>query len=252
MRAKKFIAVTPLVAGLALICATPARASEPSGKIVGTPIIGTQKIVAIGEPMRGAVEVLPAVVADELQRAAPFPSAQVTGSRYRAVSGCKVESAELSAPIVSSGTAALRVSGRGNNGRPCSAYAFVDVHVVTDALISTRPIREGSPLEGAVRMVRREIARGETPITALPVGVVASRSLSAGQLVDPQLFRTPGLTPGSSVRVMLRAGALSLEENGIVARCTDTGGTERACATVASGKRVEGHYENGVILVEAP
>lgn len=252
MRANHSIAVAPLVAGIALLCATPARAGEPNGRIVGTPIIGTQKIVAISAPIRGAIDALPAVVADELQRAAPFPSAQVTGSRYRAVSGCKVESAELSAPIVASGTAALRVSGRGNNGRPCSAYAFVDVHVVTDALISTRPIREGAPLEGAVRMVRREIAHGETPITALPVGVVASRSLTAGQLVDPQLFHAPGLTPGTPVRVMLRAGALSLEENGLISRCNDTSRFEHACATVASGKRVEGRYENGVILVEAP
>jgi hypothetical protein len=252
MRARHSIAVTPLVAGIALICATSARAGEPNGRIIGTPIIGTQKTVAISEPIRGTALALPAAVADELQRAAPFPTAQVTGSRYRAVSGCTVESAELSAPIVASGTAALRVSGRGNNGRPCSAYAFVDVHVVTDALISTRPIREGAPLEGAVRMVRREIARGETPITALPVGVVASRSLTTGQLVDPQLFRTPGLTPGTPVRVMLRAGALSLEENGIIARCNDSSGIEHACATVASGKRVEGHFENGVILVEAP
>ena len=43
---------------------------------------------------------------------------------------------------------------------------------------------KGAPLEGSVRLLRREIARGEAPLTSIPDGVLASRSLSMGQLIE--------------------------------------------------------------------
>jgi len=252
MRATSWIRNT-LLASAALVCAVSARAANgPVIHFISAPVVAPQKTVAVSESSRARDEAPPAIVLDELQRQAPFPNAQITASRYRAVSGCKVESAELSAPLVASGTTSLRVSGRGANGKPCSAYAFVDVKVVTDALVATKPIREGAALEGSVRIVRREIIHGETPLTQLPAGVVASRSLSTGQLVESQVYRSPALAPGTAVRIVVYTGALSLEMNGQIARCVDVGASERTCAMLPSGKRIEGQYENGVLLVEQP
>ncbi len=199
-----------------------------------------------------ATDALPAPVAAALALAVALPGGEVRGTNYRQVSRCTVATAELTTPLVSSGRAALKVSGTALDGRPCSVYAFVDVRVTAEALVATRPIREGAPLEGAVRLVRHELIGAEDPLIDLPDGALAARSLATGQLIESDLVRLRGLNPGSPVRVLVQAGALTLEEPGRITRCPNPVTRTQACAEVDSGKHVEGTYRDGILLVEAP
>ena len=245
------------------IAALAALSSSPSLGAGGITIHATPIAVSAGLEARPiavakpeiapeALDAVPGAVADELSRAQPYPSAIVHGTRYHAPSNCKVESAELTAPLVASGRTSLRVSGLASNGRPCQAYAFVDVKITAEALVATRAIREGDLLAGSMRLMRREIINGETPLTELPQGALASRSLAPGQMIASALVRMPGLNPGSPIRILVRTGALSLEETGRVVRCGELRDPSRACAQVASGARIEGTYRDGAIVVETP
>lgn len=208
-------------------------------------------ITVVKTSPRQAEESVPEVVTQELDRAAP-PDAQVRSTHYHAPSDCSVETAEVTNPLIASGRAALKISGRSANGKACKAYAFVEVKLTSEALIATRPVREGSPLEGSVRRVRHEITNGETPMVALPPGALASRTLSTGQVIESQYLRMPGLNPGSQVRVLVQMGALSLEQNGVVSRCAGRFDSSLVCAQVGAGKHVEGHMMNGSLMVGTP
>jgi flagella basal body P-ring formation protein FlgA len=245
--------LTNVVQICALLVSTATSAGQPS--IHAVPLAASQAwqrpIHVAKTSLQQSEESVPEVVTQELDRAAP-PDAQVRSTHYRSASDCSVDSAEVTNPLVASGRAALKISGRSANGKPCKAYAFVEVKLTSEALIATRPVREGSPLEGSVRRVRHEIMNGETPILDLPPGALASRTLSTGQLIESQYLRMPGLNPGSQVRVLVQMGALSLEQNGIVSRCAGRPDPSLVCAQVGAGRHVEGHMMNGALRVGTP
>ncbi len=247
MRATPLTFAFPLAALLALPAASRAGQNVTaiprlaSANLEQKPFATPQIRIESGAPV-------PIAVQDELDRAVPFPTAQLRGVRYHGPASCKVDSAELTSPLQASGRAAIRVSGVANDGQPCKAFASVDVLVTAETWVASQPIREGAPLEGAVQRVRREVKPGEPPLTELPAGAVTNRSLSAGQRLEASMIKIPGLTPGASIRVRVEAGALALEQQGRVVPC-DSRANGMTCALVGQNKKVEGVALDGVLHV---
>jgi hypothetical protein len=58
----------------------------------------------------------------------------------------------------------------------------------------------------------------------------------------------PGPRAGTSIKIVVRAGALSVEQVGRIVPCT----RDAVCAVLPSGKHVEGRVEDGRLIVELP
>ncbi len=177
------------------------------------------------------------------------PGARVELEGVRASSGadCAAEAWEALRAVEASGSAPLRFSGRTAAGAPCQGYAWGRVRVLAPAAVITRPLRAGDPLEGAYAVEDREVLPGRRALAAAPAGASASRRLSAGAVLDEGAVRI-GPAPGEPVVVVLRSGALSVEQSGRAVPCP----RGRACALLPSGRRVEGRHVEGRILVEVP
>ena len=182
----------------------------------------------------------PAVVVQALQQAAP-PGAHVEVTAYRATRPCEPQQAEVRGRVDGSGTIALRVAGSG-----CSGWAFADSHVTVKVMVADKPLQAGEPISASVAL--RELRRGHETLIEVPEGAVAARAIARGEVIEPASIREPGLEPGQPVRVIVREGGLQLEQAGRALPCP----RGRACALLPSGKRVEGRYDGGVLLVEAP
>jgi flagella basal body P-ring formation protein FlgA len=150
-------------------------------------------------------------------------------------------------PVAASGSAPLRFSGRTAAGAPCEGFAWARVRVTAPAAVTTRALRSGEPLEGAVAVASREVLPGRSALASVPAGAVAARALGAGAVLDEAAVRT-GPAAGEAVTVRVTVGALSVEQPGRVVPCQ----RGRACARLDSGRRVEGRFEDGRLLVETP
>jgi len=91
------------------------------------------------------------------------------------------------------------------------------------------------------------VRAGHEPLSALPAGALASRTIAAGAQLESSLLQV-GPRPGEVVTVRLQAGALAVEQAGRALPCP----RGRACALLPTGRRVEGRLEGGRILVELP
>jgi hypothetical protein len=185
--------------------------------------------------------VAPPAVLSALQASLPA-GAHVEVLGYRG-GACEPVTAELRTPFAASGTATVRIAGAG-----CAGWAFVEARVTAEALVLTRDVRAGEALEGAVEPAMREVRAGHTLLATLTPGAIASHHLRRGEAVESGSLRDEGPAPGQPVRVVLRIGAIALEQPGRALPCV----RGRACALLPSGKRVEGRLEGGVLLVEAP
>jgi hypothetical protein len=76
---------------------------------------------------------------------------------------------------------------------------------------------------------------------------VAGRPLAAGQVVDERDLRV-GPALGDAVTVTIHSGGIRVEQSGRAVPCS----RGRACAQMPSGKRVEGSWQGGRIVVESP
>lgn len=150
-------------------------------------------------------------------------------------------------PVAASGQAALRFTGATEAGTPCVGYAWAPVRVLAPAATASRAVRAGEPLEGAVQVSELEVRPGQRPVADLPPGAVAVRDLKAGTPIDESALRV-GPAPGSPVAVLVRAGALTIEQPGRAIPCP----RGLACALLPSGRRVEGRMAGGRLLVEIP
>jgi hypothetical protein len=149
--------------------------------------------------------------------------------------------------VDASGQVALRFTGRDGHGAPCEGWAWADVKVTAPALRVARDLRAGEPLAGAVAPAVVELLPARRAVAALPDGAVAARPLRAGAALLLSDLRV-GPRPGDAVVVLVRAGAVELERTGRAVPCP----RDRACALLPGGKRVEGRYLAGRIVVEAP
>jgi hypothetical protein len=193
---------------------------------------------ALGGPLREGVE-----------RALAVPGARVEVLSVEGAppAGCAVVRATVPRAIPGSCRSAVLLEGSDAAGRPCQAWVWAWVRVKVPTLVTTRAVGEGEPLAEAVTSVERELAPGRSALATLPAGALAARALSAGTLVDPPSIRV-GPRPGEPVTVALRAGALVVEQQGRSASCR----RGRACALLPSGRRVEGDWHEGRILLGSP
>jgi hypothetical protein len=193
---------------------------------------------------------VPAPVADALQAALVVPGGRLSVRSYRAPGaqggdGCTVSEANVDKPIEGSGRYPVRVTGRG-----CSGWAWAEVVVKADVLVTTRPLRPGDSLQSATTQVEREIRAGRQPLTAAgDIGQArAARPLQRGQRVERSHVEAAGAAAGATVKVVIRAGDLYIAQSGRVVPC----GRGRTCAVMPSGKHVEGALVDGQLMVEAP
>lgn len=191
----------------------------------------------------------PAPVVEAFEKAVPLPGARVEIADFHPelAARCAVIRAELPAPLAGSGRIAVRLSGTLPEGGPCDGWGWAVVRVLAPVLVAQRPVPVGSLLLDAVAPRERELLPGRTPLSRLPADAVAGRPLAAGQVLDERDLRSgPGV--GDAVTVLIRLGGLRVEQVGRAIPCS----RGRACAQMPSGKRVEGAWRDGRLLVEAP
>jgi len=208
---------------------------EASDLVATAPAPSDQTNVA--QPVRAAIAAavaLPGASAEVLDLAGALPAR------------CVLTRAEAPRPVRASGRVALHLFGR-DRAEQCDGWAWARVRVSAPSLVTTRAVMEGAALEGAVAAVEREIVPGRPPVATLPEGAVADRALAIGVPLDETLFRI-GARPGQAVAVVLRAGALVVEQRGQAIACR----RGRACALLPTGRRVEGTWHDGRIQLEAP
>jgi hypothetical protein len=191
---------------------------------------------AVPAPVRAAVEGALAV------RGARAEVVQVRGA---VPPGCAIARAELPRAVEASGDVPLRVAGAGEGGEPCEAWVWARVRVTAPALVTTRAVAAGDALEGATAPADREVLPGRPLVAALPPGAAADRALAAGTALAPEHLRV-GPKPGEPVRVVLRTAGIEIAQDGRAASCR----RGRACALLPSGRRVEGSFLDGVLVID--
>ena len=217
----RLIPLSTLLAGLALP-ALPALASSPEAADV------------------------PAPVAAAVETALVVPGGRLSVQSFKATGAggatCQVREASVERPIEGSGRYPIKLGGRG-----CPAWGWVEVKVHSMALVTTRSVRAGESLAGAVSQVEREVRPPLRELAADVQGARASRPIGRGQVVEKSHLEAAGAAPGSTVKVLVRAGSLQVVQSGRVVPC----GRGRICAVMPSGKHVEGEMVEGRLIVEA-
>jgi len=192
----------------------------------------------------------PPAVQQALRRAAP-DGAEVQVAEYRESlpRGCLVQVAEIGA-VSRSSAVPLRLRGRDDQRRrPCSGWGMAQVTLIATVAVASRAIPEGHPLEGAVRLERRELRGSARPAPELARGAMAARAIAAGQVIDEAAVAPAGVRrPGEAITVLVAQGPLRIERPGRLLPC----GRGRGCALLPGGARVEGTLEGNRLLVEVP
>jgi len=155
--------------------------------------------------------------------------------------------AEVPRPVDGSGRFGVKLVGTRAGGASCQAWIWVRLRVVAEVSVTTRAVRAGERFAGATTFADREILPGRQPATALE-GAVAERSVGPGQMIEAEMARAPGLRPGEPVKVVLVAGALSVEQMGRAVPCA----RNHNCAVLPTGRHVDGTLVDGRLLVEMP
>jgi hypothetical protein len=187
---------------------------------------------------------LPPAVDQALAGALAVPGARVDVRSYLPAGGvtCPVTQASIDRPVEGSGRYPVKVSGQG-----CTGWAWVELKVFASVLVTTRAVRAGEILDGATTSQDRELRPGRQPAGNV-TGAKAARPLTRGQLVEKDHLELAALPNGSPVKVIVRAGSLSIAQNGRIVSC----GRGRTCAVMPSGKHLEGQIVEGQLIVEAP
>jgi hypothetical protein len=174
-----------------------------------------------------------------LESSLTVPSARIEVLDWRPPPSCR---GRLETPPVSaSGRVAVRVRGAG-----CDQWGWATVKVLGPAAVLTRPVKSGDSLEGAWRQAEVELRPGRHAIQSIAPGSTATRAMQAGQVLWAESVRS-GPSPGTRILVRVVSGGVVIEEMGVVAGCTG----ELTCATLPSGRRIAGRFEDGALLVAA-
>jgi flagella basal body P-ring formation protein FlgA len=202
-------------------------------------------LIAASASVAAAAETaLPAPVENAITGALAVAGARVVATSYSASlpRGCQATSATVARPIEGSGRYAVKLQGSG-----CTGWAWVRLELWAPVPVTTRQVRQGEALAGAVTLVERQITSGRAP-PVLAANAVAARSLARGQAVTGEQLRQGGSGAGEAVKVVVRSGGVEVATAGRMVGC----GRGHTCAVLASGKHVEGQLAEGVLLVQAP
>jgi hypothetical protein len=159
---------------------------------------------------------------------------------------CRLQRAEVGKPILGSGRVAVRLTGE-QGGHACAGWAWAEVRVLGQVLVTTRALRAGEPVADAVTTSEREVRQGRRPLTDA-TGMIATRALPAGAIVEGEHAQVATGRPGADVKVMVKSGDLVIEAKGRSVAC----GRGRACAVLPSGRQVEGRFAGESLWVELP
>lgn len=168
-------------------------------------------------------------------------------------SGCEVEAIEAPPHAPATGSAVFRL--RAASDGPTCGFARVTLAVLEPVLVLLRDVPAGASLEGALREERRSDAPSRRVARHVPAGAVALRALQAGDVLLAADARVPGPEVGDRVDVLWRRGTLRLATHGVVIPCRRQDASDfspAVCVRLPTGKRVEGAYQEGRVLVEAP
>jgi hypothetical protein len=204
-------------------------------------------VTALALALAASLAAAPDAVDSAIAAAAQGVRAEVVTWRPALAAGCEARRYEALRQVRASGDVPVRVDGADARGGACEGFGWAKVRAYGPALVTTRAVRAGDPLAGAVAPAEAEVARGRPLVATLPDGAVAARDLPAGARLEPAALRG-GPAPGAAVTVLFRAGALEVTRPGRAVPCL----RGRACALLPSGRRVEGRLEGGLVVVEAP
>jgi hypothetical protein len=133
---------------------------------------------------------VPALVADALQTALseslPEGRLDVVGWKVSGNTRCTPTAAVLDRALSGSGRYAVKLEGGG-----CGAWGWAVVRVYAPGFITTRTVRMGEALDGAVKAVDQEVRAGRIPAPVGP-GSRAARMLNNGQLVEANHVEAAG------------------------------------------------------------
>lgn len=174
---------------------------------------------------------------EALQRAAPSQT-QVELTQWQGPQDCNGNEFEP-ARIDSSGRVPVRV-----RGAKCEAWGWATVRLFTEGLVLTKDIAAGSAIGNAFTSQRIEYRRGAEPLREVDTSANASKALKAGTMLTAEMVRM-GPPPGTQTTVRVIVGGLTLEQQGTVMNCRGA----NVCASLPSGKRVEGRMVAGILVV---
>jgi flagella basal body P-ring formation protein FlgA len=199
-------------------------------------------------PADGAEPASAPIVA-ALQQAISVPGARLDSASDEKPTGRSCAPHEVSVPhaVDGSGRVAVKVVGTRAGGVRCEAWTWVRVRVVADVAVTRRAIRAGEGLTDAVSMETREVVAGRAP-AVLSTGSVAARSLVAGAVVEADAVTVATARLGEQIKVVVMMGGLAVEQSGRATPCV----RGRSCAVLPSGRRVEGDFIDGRLLVTLP
>jgi len=185
---------------------------------------------------------LPSVVSEALDHALAVPGGRIVPLGWSEARGCRVQGATVPRPITGSGRVAVKLAGTG-----CAGWGWVSLEVWATTAVTTRAVRSGERLGSALAFVEQQIRPGRAPFVPAE-GAVATRVLPAGRMLDAGDVSDSSVVAGDSVKIVVISGAVAVETQGRRVTC----GNGRACAVLASGKHVEGHMDDGHLVVEVP
>lgn len=156
--------------------------------------------------------------------------------------GCSPRRVTVERAARASGVLGLGVEGTSAHGR-CDGRGWARVRVFAPVWVTTRAVRGGEKLDGAVTKAERERGATTEPLAELTGQLVASTSLAKGLVLEARHVRGEGPAPGDRISVVVETGDLHLEQDGVVLACAKT------CARLANGHRVEGVLVDGKLKV---
>ena len=205
-------------------------------------------LLAVFALSEGALAEAPGFVREAVERSSPGARATIVEYRETLQAGCSAIGALAVAPPDLSGRLTLRLTGRSEQGRSCDGFASARAELLAPVWVVVRPIAAGAPLGDAIVREERPVQGIPGRVNDLTEGAVAARALTPGTILEERLVRSPGPRPGETVPVVLRSGEISITQNGRLTPCLQG----RSCATLPTGKRVEGRLVDGRLIVEAP
>lgn len=190
----------------------------------------------------------PAFVAPALEQAAPGTRATVLEYRATLPAGCVAAQALATGPADGAGRVTLRLSGSNDKGARCEGFAAARAQFVAPAWVVTKALARGAPLDGSVAQEERPWSASRARVIDLTPNATAAAALAPGTVLEDRHVQGPGPHVGDKVTVVLKTGAVTLTQEGRLAPCM----SGRSCATLPTGRKLEGRLVDGRLLVEAP